>query len=97
MVLQPPDRSLGALPLRICHFCIIVIELISFFSTLCQTSASQAERLTGVGLFILVCNTEYVPMVASCKLKYKQMYRLCDQQIFESMTIRLMHHYVSEM
>lgn len=76
MVLQPLDRSLGASPLRICHFCIIVILMLFFFfkvlfftsmlSKTCQVSPSQTERkpLTSVGHFILVCNIVYVPIAA---------------------------------
>lgn len=32
MVLQPLDRPMGASPLRICHFCIIVILMLFVFS-----------------------------------------------------------------
>lgn len=89
MVLQPLDRSLGASPLRICHFCIIFILMLFFFpflhimlSNTCQVSPSQAERkpLTSVGHFILVCNIVYVPIVALYHvyrlLKDEKMYRL---------------------
>lgn len=72
MVLQPLDRSLGASPLRICHFCIVILMLL-FFPFPPQyvvqnvsgfPSQPETKPLTSVGHFILVCNIVYVPIVA---------------------------------